>query len=156
MAEQAEIVDPRPVVVCAIPLDDEAMDRLRALLGDVALVDVRTAIDDAAVVLAPPCSPQTLAKLQEAYPSAKVLVVELEDADLGIELGGPVTRSLDAGAQGYLTASSLRDLASQLTSVEAHTAALHAGEPMTIEATSVDDLIVQLLRERDIHQLPAD
>jgi hypothetical protein len=156
MPERAEIRGPRPVVVCAIPLDDEATDRLSALLGDVALVDVRAVIDDAAAVLAPPCSPQTLAKLQETYPSAKVLVVELEDADLGIELGGPVTRSLDAGAQGYLTASSLGDLASQLTSVEARTAALHAGEHLAIEASSVDDLIMQLLRQRDSHQLRAD
>ena len=107
MAEQAEIIDPRPVVVCAIPLDDEAMDRLATCSATSHLVDVRDAIDDAAAVLAPPCSPQTLARLQSTYPSAKVLVVELEDAELGIELGGPVTRSLDAGAQGYLTASSL-------------------------------------------------
>ena len=150
MAEPDELIDRRPIVVCAIPLDGDALGRLATKLADVRLVDVRDVVDDAAAVLAPPCSPQTLGKLQAMHPSAKVLVVELEDLDLGIELGGPVTRSLDAGAQGYLIASSLDDLARQLTSVEAHTPALHQGQPLAIEATSVDDLIMQLLREREV------
>ena len=148
-ADQDELIDRRPTVVCAIPLKAEAMGRLATKLGHVRLVDVRDMTDDAAAVLAPPCSPQTLARLQSTYPSAKVVVVELEDVEHGIELGGPVTRSLDAGAQGYLTASSLDDLARQLTSVEAHTPALHDGPPLAIEASSVDDLVMQLLRERD-------
>jgi hypothetical protein len=149
VADPDEMIDHRPTVVCAIPLDAEAMGRLATKLGDVHLVDVRDVIDDAAAVLAPPCSPQTLGRLQSMYPSAKVVVVELEDVEHGIELGGPVTRLLDAGAQGYLTASSLDDLARQLTSVEAHTPALHRGEPLAIEASSIDDLVMRLLRERD-------
>ena len=122
------------------------------MLGNVELVDVREVIDDAAAVLAPPCSPQTLAALQRTYPSARVVVVELADDEHGIELGGPVMRSLEAGAEGYLTASSLADLARQLTTVEAHTAALHEGEPMAIEASTVDDLIMQLLQEREVRR----
>ena len=152
MPEQAELVDPRPTVVCAIPLDEVARTQLGAMLGNVELIDVRDVVDDAAAVLAPPCSPQTLAALQRCYPSAKVVVVELFDDEHGIELGGPVTRSLDAGAGGYLTASSLADLARQLTSVEAHTAALHHGEPVAIEASTVDELIMQLLAERETHR----
>ena len=149
MSEEAEVVAPRPVVVCAIPLDDGARQLLAGMLGNVELIDVRVVVDDAAAVLAPPCSPQTLAALQSTYPSAKVVVVELFDDEHGIELGGPVTRSLDAGAEGYLTASSLKDLARQLTSVEAHTAALHEGQPLALEASSVDELIMQLLHERE-------
>ena len=149
MSEPAEIVDPRPTVVCAIPLDGEARARLATMLGNVELIDVREVVDDAAAVLAPPCSPQTLAALQRSYPSAKVVVVELFDAEHGVDLGGPVSRSLDAGAEGYLTATSLADLARQLTSVEAHTATLHEGRPLALEASSVDELVMQLLAERD-------
>lgn len=149
MPEPAELVDPRPTVVCAIPLDATARARLAGLLGDVDLVDVRDVVDGAAAVLAPSCSPQTLEALQRAYPSAKVVVVELLDDEHGIELGGPVTRSLNAGAEGYLTASSLADLARQLTSVEVRTAALHQGAPLAIEASSVDELVMQLLHERE-------
>src|SRR4051794_1782006 len=150
MPDQAQIVDPRPIVVCAIPIDGAARGRLAAMLGNVELVDVRDVVDGAAAVLAPPCSPQTLGALQRTYPSAKVVVVELSDHELRIELGGPVTRSLVAGAQGYLTASSLGDLASQQTSVEARSAALHDGTPLALEASSVDDLIMQLLEEREV------
>jgi hypothetical protein len=152
MTEQAEIVAPRPIVVCAIPLDRDARQRLATMLGNVELVDVRDVVDDAAAVLAPPCSPQTLGALQRTYPTASVVVVELFDDEHGIDLGGPVTRALDAGARGYLTASSLQDLARQLTSVEARTAALHEGTPLALEASSVDDLIMQLLQEREARQ----
>jgi hypothetical protein len=59
----------------------------------------------------PSASPQLLGKLPAAFPDARVLVVELTDLEHDVRLGGPVTRALDAGADTYLVARSLEQLA---------------------------------------------
>ncbi len=63
------------------------------------------------VVLVPSTSRQLIGKISEAFPRAAVMVVEIEDADHGLELGGQVMRSLDAGAGGYYVTRSLDQLA---------------------------------------------
>ena len=143
----------RPVVVCAVPLRPAARRRLEELLGPIRLVDLHEPLDDADLVLSPPCSPQTIAALKRTYPSARLIVVEVEDDDLDIDLAGPVIRSRRAGADGYLAADSLSDLAGQLTarSREAIAPELLAAErasmPLADELPTahVDDLIAERL-----------
>jgi len=142
-----------PTVVCAVALRPAARARLEQLLGAIRLVDLHEPLDDADLILSPPCSPQTIAALKRTYPSARLIVVELEDGDLDIDLGGPVIRSRRAGADGYLAADSLSDLARQLTarSREAVAPELLATEvaaaPIRHELSTagVDDLIAERL-----------
>jgi len=142
----------RPTVVCAVPLRAPARRRLEQLLGEVRLVDMHEPLDDADLILSPPCSPQTIAALKRTYPSARLIVVELEDDDLDIDLAGPVIRSRRAGADGYVAAESMADLARQLTagSREAVAPELLAVEaaappPHELSTTTVDDLIAERL-----------
>ena len=164
MRSEVEVVDgppsERPIVVCAVPITPAARERLGALLGSVQLVDIREVVGTADVVLSPPCSPHTIAALKRLHPGARLVVVELEDADLDIDLGGPVLRSRHAGADGYVAADSLADLAHQLTSVPAEEVVPElsavASEPdelggaaaaAALGQRSVDDLVAEQLRE---------
>ena len=102
---------PRRVVV-TFPLQPSAWDHLAGMLGDrVELVDVRAADGQEDVVLVPSTSRQLIGKISATFPRAVVMVVEIEDSDHGVELGGQVLRSLDAGAGGYYVARSLDQLA---------------------------------------------
>jgi hypothetical protein len=144
-----EPVDRRPVVVCALPMKGRALSRLASKLGDVRVVDVRETVEDATVVLAPSCSPQTLRALRRAYPGARLIVVELEDWDHDIELGGPVTRLRKAGADAYLAADSLEDLARQLTAPPRVDRPLLQKRPAAeLRGAPFDDLIMTFLNER--------
>ncbi|HTT90033.1 MAG TPA: hypothetical protein VMF65_10815 [Acidimicrobiales bacterium] len=78
------------------------------------MLDIRDAVYGADLVLAPSCSPQCVAALKSAYPTARIVVVELEDWDFKVNLPGPVKRVLNAGADAYLLADSLDQLAQQL------------------------------------------
>jgi hypothetical protein len=144
-----EVVGGRLTVVCAVSLKAHAREKLASMLGDVLLVDIREPVAHADVLLVPSCSPQTVTKLKEAYPSARLIVVELEDWDEHIELGGPVTRLRKAGADAYVTADSLEDLAHQLTTTEP-IEARPLLDPVTVPAldgASIDDLILERLDE---------
>lgn len=147
MSDDIEVVDRRRVVVTALPLKKKARERLEAQLDGARVVDIRTTVERADLVLAPSCSPQTLAGLKDAYPDARVVVVEIEDWEFGVDLSGPVKRLLDAGADGYLTADSVDDLADQLSPSRPRDDV----EPIVTDALptpSVDDVIVDALRQR--------
>ncbi|MGI8794013.1 MAG: hypothetical protein ACR2H3_12720, partial [Acidimicrobiales bacterium] len=108
--DQPPAARPRPrrsEVVAAVPLRKKARAYLADQLGDgFHLVDIREAGDDADVVLCPPCSPQAIGRLNAAFPSARVVVMELQDLEHGIDIRGPVGRVLDAGATAYYVAPS--------------------------------------------------
>lgn len=149
MTEEIELVDRRPTVVCAVALNRPAREKLAEMLGDVRLVDIREPVPAADVVLAPSCSPNTLAALKDAYPTARMIVVEVEDFDNDIEFGGPVSRLRKAGADAYLTADSLEDLAHQLTTREPTEARPLLDPPAAIELNeaTIDDIILGRLEE---------
>jgi hypothetical protein len=80
----------RSVVVTAFPLKSPGRAKLAEQLGDVELLDIRQAVLGADLVLAPSCSPQCVAALKGAYPTARIVVVELEDWDFNVSLPWPV------------------------------------------------------------------
>jgi hypothetical protein len=148
-AADIELVDQRLTVVCAVALKQHAREKLAEMLGDVHLVDIREPVVSADVVLVPSCAPQTVTRLKEAYPSARLIVVELEDWDRDIELSGPVTRLRQAGADAYVTADSLEDLAHQLTTSEPNEPRplLDTASTHVLEGATIDDLILERLEE---------
>ena len=152
-----------PTVVTALPLKPEARRQLAALLGDVNVVDIceREASSNSTnqidAVIAPVCSPQMIGRLKAMFPEARIIVVELEDWEFGVDAGGPVTRLRNAGADAYLAAGSLQSLADQLTSrrpeepvVPTLTAQALATElSRELSAASVDDLILERLLQAE-------
>lgn len=138
----------RPVVVVtALPLEKRAREALAAALGPGHVVtDIRDNDGSADIVVAPPCSPQALAALARAFPDARLLVAEVEDEGLGVDLGGPVGRILDGGADGYLIARSIDDLAAKLATP---TGALPAGAAHALGQAQVDDLVLAALAQRE-------
>lgn len=147
--EGVEVVRRRRVVVAALPLARRARTRLAERLGDARVVDIRDDVDRADLVLAPACSPQTISALKDAYPTALVVVAEIEDWEWGIDLPGPVKRLLAAGADGYVTADSLDELAEHLAVAPA--SALDddgAADVRSLPPQSVDHLILATLAER--------
>lgn len=141
----------RPVVVSALPLSAAAREHLADRLGDVEVRDVRDVVLAAELVLTPSCSPQAIAALKEAHPTARLVVVELEDADWDIHLSGPVKRVLAAGADAYLAAGSIEDLCDQLRGNEERPSS-EAEQRPALGQRSVDDLILasaaEMMRRR--------
>lgn len=144
------VVPARRTVVTALPLKAEARDRLAAMLG-ARVIDIRTECADADLVIAPSSSPQLLGRLRERYPTARVVVTELADEDLDIELTGPVTRLLRAGADAYVVADGLDDLAHKLGAPTATDGSSptevgqeHSMPMELLTASSFDDLVTLL------------
>jgi hypothetical protein len=136
---------PSREVVAAVRLDDRALGRLQELLVDgLHLVDIADSSPDAELVVCPPCSPQTISALQRQFPHARVIVTELEDGELGVDVKGPVSRSLDAGASAYLTAGSVEHLAAMLSEEQAP-AAEDPRELVDRATGSIDDEILAAL-----------
>ncbi|GLW93528.1 hypothetical protein [Actinokineospora globicatena] len=109
------------VVATAMKLSSEARAALSAGLGPGYIVlDLHSAPDTADVLLVPPASPQLVESLREMYPKARVVVTEIEDRELGISYRGPVRRLLDAGAETYLTPTTIPRLARQLDHTITH------------------------------------
>jgi len=103
------------VVATAMRLSKTARAELSAELGPGYIVlDLRAAPPTADVVLVPPSSPQLVGGLRAQFPGARIVVAEIDDAELGISYGGPVRRLLDAGAEAYLASTSVGRLAVQL------------------------------------------
>ncbi|GGV58544.1 hypothetical protein ABZ178_31450 [Streptomyces massasporeus] len=103
------------VVVTAMKLSESARVSLSDQLGpDYIVLDIHAAPATADVLLVPPVSPQLIGSLRSAFPSARVVVTEIEDDELGVSYHGPVRRMLDAGAEAYLPANSVPRLARQL------------------------------------------
>lgn len=105
-------------VVVTFPLDDEAIAVLSERLGPgFSVRDMRADGPPADLVLAPPCSPQAIGHLKRAYLGAQLVIVELDDLLRGVELRGPVSRSLAAGADAYYVAPSTEALGAFLSAL---------------------------------------
>ncbi len=145
---EVEVLTERTTIVTALPLKKAARDRLAELL-DARVVDVRDPVDHVDLVLTPACSPQLIAGLKRKYHGARVIVVELDDWDFDISLHGPVKRILRGGADAYVLADSMEELARKITPsrdrMRDDSATVNACElPST---TTVDELIAAFLRE---------
>ena len=75
------------------------------------MLDLNEAPDSAEVVLIPAVSPTLVGMLRSRFRSARILVTEIEDEELGAHYTGPVTRILDAGATAYLPPRSISGIA---------------------------------------------
>lgn len=143
-----EVVRQRRTIVTALPLKRAARRRLADLL-DARVVDVREPVDHPDLVLTPACSPQLIGALARKYDGARVVVVELDDWEFGVELSGPVKRILRSGAAAYVLADSIDELAGKIDSRPRD----HGGDddaPTAHELSSsatVDDLVAAFLRE---------
>ena len=142
-----EIVSDRPTIVAALPLQEAAREHLARLLG-ARVLDVRDPCDDADLVLTPSSSPQLIDALKDRYGGARVVVVELDDWEHDIELGGPVKRLLQAGADAYLVADSVDELAGKLRAAPTAAADQPSASPAELpEGATVDDLVAAFLRD---------
>lgn len=135
----------RRTVVTAMPLPRPARARLAELL-DADVVDMRTHVAVADLVLAPSCSPRTVAAIKRAFPDARVVIVEIEDWRFDVEFPGPVMRLIDAGADAYVTADGLDELAERLGAGNARVDA-ERSEPAALPAPGVDDAVLANIRE---------
>jgi hypothetical protein len=145
--ELADVVPSRPIVVTALALPPQARralaERLAVTLGPVDVIDLRQAHGHADVVIAPSCSPQTIAALKAAFPSARLVVAELVDGEHGADFTGPVTRLRRAGADAYLTADGVDDLADQLTGRKPPPPVPLAARPLVaLPAATVDEVVL--------------
>lgn len=148
--DPVEVVPQRLTVVTALPLKAAARERLAHLL-DARVVDIKDVVDRVDVVLTPVCSPQTIGMLQRQFEGARIYVVELDDWEFDIDMPGPVKRILQGGADAYVLADSLEELAAKIgRRHEPHDKSV-AGEqsnPRELPtATTIDELIAAFLRE---------
>jgi antitoxin (DNA-binding transcriptional repressor) of toxin-antitoxin stability system len=103
------------VVATAMKLPESARASLSAELGpDYIVVDMHSAPVTADVLLVPPISPQLIGHLRSMFPTAHIVAAEFEDDALGISYRGAIRRMLDAGAETYLSSSTIPQLARQL------------------------------------------
>lgn len=143
-----EVVPHRRTIITALPLKQAARQRLAELL-DARVIDVREPCDDPELVLTPACSPQLIGALGRRFPGARIVVVELDDWEFDIELPGPVKRLLRNGADAYVLADSIDELATKLAS-RPPVAQPDPDEVEPRELTSsptVDDLVAAMLRK---------
>ena len=106
------------VVATGMKVTEQVRAYLSAALGDgFAVVDIRTAPETIDALLVPPLSAQALGILRGEFPSARLIVAELDDADSGTWIAGPVTRAMAAGAHAYLTPGTLGDLADEVRGI---------------------------------------
>jgi hypothetical protein len=129
----------RVVVTFTLPAD------ARRLLSDVLgagfdLVDIKVSEGDEDIVLVASSSRQLTGKLRAAFPDAALLVVEVEDVARGVELGGQVLRTLDAGADGYFVARSVDELASIVGRASGRLGSAATTEPAALTSGATDEL----------------
>ncbi|MEZ5215791.1 MAG: hypothetical protein R2715_04140 [Ilumatobacteraceae bacterium] len=158
MSDRPEIVaGGRPVVIAALPLKRAAREHLAELLG-ARVVDIRDEVERADVVLSPPVSPQMLGRLRRRFQAARVVVVELDDAVFDLESRGPVKRMLDGGADAYVLADSLEELAAKLlprpdsspggAPPDEDDTALAPATPLELhDGSTVEEVVAAFLRE---------
>lgn len=133
---------PRRRVVAALALSPDAAGRLSELLGAAfELIDIKVSEGDEDIVLVPSSSWQLTGKLRTAFPDAVILAVEVEDDVHGIEFGGQVLRTLDAGADSYFVARSIDELASIVGLASERLDSSEAREPVALTAGVADDLL---------------
>lgn len=103
------------VVATAMKLSASVRTALSAELGtEYIVLDLHAVPTTADVLLAPPSSPQLIGSLRSMFPKARVIIAEIDDNVLGVSYHGPVRRMLDAGAETYLTSTTIPSLAKQL------------------------------------------
>ena len=138
-------------LVVAFPLGDDAVAVLADRLGGgFAVRDIRTDGPAADIVVAPPSSPRLIGLLRRQFPGALVVITELEDLLHGVDLGGPVSRALDAGADAYYVAKSTEALGSFLAALPLAGRQALAGQDQPVAlgtAAEMDDLVA---RVRDV------
>ncbi len=142
----------RRQLVVAFPLGADAVAVLAERLGgDFALRDIRAEGPAADIVLAPPCSPQAIGHLKGQYPGAALVIVELDDLLRNVRLGGPVSRSLDAGADAYYVAPSTEALGEFLSALPlaGREAIVAMDQPVALPPARASDasLVLERLRE---------
>jgi DNA-binding NarL/FixJ family response regulator len=132
---------PRRRVVVTFTLPAEARRLLSEVLGTgFDLVDIKLSEGDEDIVLVASSSRQLTGKLRAAFPDAALLVVEMEDIARGVELGGQVLRTLDAGADGYFVARSVDELASIVGQASGRIGSASATEPAALTSGASDEL----------------
>lgn len=118
------------VVATTMPLSDRARQRLSDGLGaDYIVLDFTEAPTSTDVLLTHPVSPQLLGHLRHQFPSARVVITEIDDDELDVHFSGPVSRLLDAGASVYLPPRPITEIAATMH------AYLTQNDQPTIEAT---------------------
>jgi len=123
-------------VVATTMLKADARARLSEQLGPgFVVLDLRKAPPSTDIVIAPVISAQTISALKHMFPRARVVLTEVEDADLGVFFPGPVRRAVDAGADGYVVAGDLATLAD--FAVSDAQLALNPGQPGQLNGASV-------------------
>ena len=138
-------------LVVAFPLGADAVAVLADRLGSgFSVRDIRADGPPADIVVAPPCSPQAIAHLKRAHPTAAVVIVELEDLLRGVDLGGPVGRSLAAGADAYYVASSTEALGTFLGALPLATREALAAQdqPVALPSARVVDDVLSRVRPK--------
>lgn len=135
-------------LVVAFPLGDNAVAVLADRLGSgFAVRDIRADGPPADIVLAPPSSPQLIGHLRRQFPGALVVITELEDLLHGVDLGGPVSRALDAGADAYYVAKSTEALGTFLGALPlaGRGALAEQDQPVALgTAAEIDDLVARV------------
>ncbi|WP_336853846.1 hypothetical protein [Sinomonas albida] len=107
-----QIPDGVTVIATTMSLSEAARQRLSDELGtEYIVLDITKAPTSSDVLLTHPVSPQLLGMLQHKFPSARVVITEIEDEELGVRFPGPVSRLLDAGASAYLPPRPIAELA---------------------------------------------
>ncbi len=104
---------PNPVTIAiGMPTSDSERAALATSLGGgCRVVDIREAPPDTAILVVPPCSAHAINSLMDAYPLARVLVLEGPCPPRC----GPITRLIRAGAFGYaVSATEPGDLAESI------------------------------------------
>jgi hypothetical protein len=102
-------------VVVAFPVTPSAFSALKGALGrDFELIDIRTAPVESDLVVSRPCSPGAIRSLKRTFPAAQVVLVESPGSCGSVDLTGPVSRLRDAGADMYMTGTSVSLLASAI------------------------------------------
>lgn len=129
----------RPViVVTAVDLNKRAREALAERLGPGHVVrDIREAGSTADIVLVPALSSQGVGGLRGMFPGAKILACEFVDDEYGVDITGPMRRTVAAGFDGYFMAPDLAGVA-QVTRDVAQ------GRPIGILGTGADGGRAQL------------
>jgi len=140
-------------VVVTFPLPANAKRRLSDVLGaEFEVVDVKASSGDEDIVVLLSTSRQLVGKLRAAFPDAAMLVVEMEDVAFGVELGGQVLRTLDAGTDGYFVARSVDELASIVDRAADRMPPVECSTPAALASAANDELsevLDRLLRQRE-------
>jgi hypothetical protein len=129
----ATLPDGVKVLATTMKLRPEARERLRESFGpDWVVLDFHDAPDTADVVLTAAYSPQLIHRWTLLFPQAQIIVTEILDNELGLDVGGPVGRLLDAGAHAYLPPRPLEDVAQNVQSYLEARARAELGSPAPV------------------------